>query len=84
MYWKLTRQPARDNWLLTGWRESDQVRPEVMLTPYIEFEDGAQLAEFLRQNNHKIVTSQPSTVLWLVANGLHEIGRKQSAEISLS
>ena len=74
MYWLLTRQAGRDNWLLTGWRKGDSDVAEVKITPYIEFEDGAELKEFLRLNGKPIKTSQVSTVNWLIANGLNDIG----------
>lgn len=70
MFWILTRQEARDNWLLTGWRKGSFDDPDVKITPYIEFDDGAQLKEFLRLNNHPVYSSQISTHNWLISNGL--------------
>lgn len=74
MYWILTRQYARDNWLLTGWRHEDNdLKPDVKITPYIEFEDGYELKEFLRLNNHPVYSSQVPTVNWLIANDLRVV-----------
>jgi len=81
MFWILTRDfydgDWQDGWLLTAWREANpsEGTQEIMLTPYIRFEDSAELKEFLRLDGHLIVTSQPHMVNWLIANGLYEIGR---------
>lgn len=68
MFWKLTHQPARDLWLLTGWRKADK---DVKITPYIEFDDSAQLKEFLRLNKWPVYARDIPTQHWLIANDLY-------------
>lgn len=71
MFWLLTWQQARNLWLLTGWRKGEFETADIKVTPYIEFDDEAQLREFLRLNNHPVYSSQVTTHNWLVANGLY-------------
>jgi len=72
MYWILTKEHARDTWLLTGWAIGGPGARDEKITPYIEWPtaDEAKLAAFLRANGNTITTSQPETALWMVANGL--------------